>query len=428
MIFNRNFILSLILFLFCSRICFPQFDSSEFNNTYPIQQKGTICFELETDRTYNNGSYSKDFSQTLINLPGLGKCILEENHFSVTVSLQWENQETHTGFLINLTNLPGPKNYSIIFTWNADKGLADGYFNGVSFRMEKKRFYKPWRMNGSAKSFEVPDGVNELKNVNILARYISKNEVSKFVPKELYGKMSHIITKKDFPDVINANKRKGNLIYTNSLDTEENLKNWVLEGPGTISFEENSMILHSQIPNPPDMSTGHFNYWCPIDFPDNIIIEWEMKPLTELGVCHLFFAAKGQNGEDIFDSSLSERNGHYVQYHSGELNNYFVIYYSNLEQMRTSNMATTSILKSNNPALLSLGQIGIKPGYKKFYKIRLIKESGHIQLQVNNKVCNDFTDTGNDRWGPVYVGGKIGFRQMAVFAAAYKNLKVWQLR
>jgi len=387
-------------------------------NTINISSTGTISFELETDRTYNNGSLAKDFSQILINLSGLGKCQLNESHFAVTLSLQWENEQNNSGYLINIATLPGPQKYSIIFTWDADKGLADGYFNGISFRMEDQQFYKPWKMIGKATNHEISDGENKINNLKILSKYVTEDKIADLVPKELFGKMTNIIYKDKFPSPIDLNKRKGKLLYSNSLDSEEKIKDWILEGPGTISFEDNSMILRSQIPNPTDFSAGHFNYWCPVDFPDNIIVEWEIMPLTELGVCHLFFAARGQNGEVIFDSSLPERDGHYGQYHSGAINNYFIIYYSNLRSMRTSNMATTSIIKSNKPALLSLGQIGINPGNKEYHKIRLIKEGGHIQLQVNDKIVNDFVDPGNEQWGQIYGGGKISFRQMAVFAAA----------
>ena len=58
------------------------------------------------------------------------------------------------------------------------------------------------------------------------------------------------------------------MLYSAKLNNNSDVKEWVLEGPGKIEFEDNSMLLSSQIPDPPDGSTGHFNFWCPQDFPD----------------------------------------------------------------------------------------------------------------------------------------------------------------
>ncbi len=188
------------------------------------------------------------------------------------------------------------------------------------------------------------------------------------------------------------------------------------------------MIMKSEIPNPSDGFTGHFNFWCPINFPDSIIIEWEFTPISDHGVCHLFFATKGQNGKEMFDSSLAKRDGHYSQYHSRDLNNYFVIYFSNWGILRTTNFATTSLHKSNPYAFLSHGKIGIVPGDNHFHKIQLIKKQGEIQLYVNGNICLDFSDPGNNRWGTINSNGKIGFRQMAETIAKYKNFKVYSIK
>jgi hypothetical protein len=40
----------------------------------------------------------------------------------------------------------------------------------------------------------------------------------------------------------------------------------------------------------------------------------------------MFFAAKGRNGEDIFDENLTKRTGEYPQYHHGlDLKGFLVI-------------------------------------------------------------------------------------------------------
>ena len=95
--------------------------------------------------------------------------------------------------------------------------------------------------------------------------------------------------------------------------------------------------------------------------------------------------------------------------------------------MRTSNVATTWFNKSSKQSVLALGQIGVTPGDKEFHKIRVIKDGAHMQIIINGKVCLDYTDPGNERWGKVLGCGKISFRQMAVTIAAYRNFNVWEL-
>jgi hypothetical protein len=197
-----------------------------------------------------------------------------------------------------------------------------------------------------------------------------------------------------------------------------------MEGPGRLRFSNHEMYMESSISNPEDGSTGHFNFWCPLEFPDNIIIEWEFAPVSDHGVCHLFFSASGENAESIFDPGLSVRDGHYEQYHSGDINNYFVIYFSNWGVLRTTNFATTSLHKSKPYAFLSHGKPGVVPGKNQFSRLQIVKHHGDISLYINGKKCIDFIDDGI-RYKKVNSSGTIGFRQMAETKARYRNFKVY---
>jgi hypothetical protein len=399
-----------------------------FAGDNPIRQHGTVSFILHTDKTYSNGMWEHKFEQTLVELQGLGKCVLKRSYYSVLIHFQWVNDEVHKGFFLLLKDLPGPRKYAFHFTWDADKGLADGYMNGTSFRLENNRYYTPWIVKGMSTRTRIPPGPNRVTDVKVLSRYMSRDEVIAQVPKELHGKMAHLIGDKNLPSPMDIGSRKGKLLYSSKMDTEASVKDWVVEGPAKISFEEDKMIMRSTIPNPPDGSTGHFNYWCPQDFPESFIVEWEFKPLYDRGSCLFFFAARGENGKDIFDPSFPKRDGHYKLYHSGPIVNYYFVYFSNLRIMRTSNLATTWLFKSNKTTTLSLGQIAVIPGVKKWHRMLFIKDGGHMQVSADGKVYLDFTDPGSERWGPVLGGGKIGLRQMAATVGAYRNFNVWELR
>ena len=393
-----------------------------------VSQQGTVSFILSTSKYYKNGTlFGEGYSQKLLEIPGLATCIMEVDYSGIFVSMQWKTEGSHIGFYLLFTELPGPQEYHILFTWNAEKGLSDGYFDGIPFRKENPGYYTPWHVNGQGTYYVIPLGINSVSDVVIINKYLLEKDVVNYVPKELKNKYEDLLGQKNLPPPIDITNRKGQLLYSSKLNNKASVQDWILEGPAIIDFADSSMIMRSQIPNPPDGSTGHFNYWCPNDFPSKIIIEWEFKPISDKGVCHLFFAATGHNGEDVFDPSLPERDGHFQQYINREIKNYFFIYFSNLRLMRTSNMATTWLEKSGKQSVLALGQIGIIPGNKEFHKVCVIKDGAHMQLIVNGKVCLDFTDPGDERWGPELEGGKISFRQMAVTMAAYRNFNVWEL-
>ena len=207
-----------------------------------------------------------------------------------------------------------------------------------------------------------------MTDVLVIDTFMPPEEVPKHVPKALMGKDADLLGQRKWPSPIDVTSRKGRLLYSSRMDNKESMRGWVLEGPAIIDYADESMIMRSKIPDPPDGSTGHFNYWCPEDFPSNVIVEWEFKPLSDKGVCHFFFSARGQNGEDLFSPVLPARDGHFQQYINGVVNNYFFIYFSNLRMMRTSNLATYWLEKSSRQSVLALGRIGITPGIRSFIK------------------------------------------------------------
>ena len=86
----------------------------------------------------------------------------------------------------------------------------------------------------------------------------------------------------------------GKLIYENPLATEEDIKGFILEGSAKLTFPEGALRMENAM----DAGLGqkaNFVLWCPEDFPEDVYITWDFKPLNEPGLCILFFAAKGRN-------------------------------------------------------------------------------------------------------------------------------------
>ncbi|TWD93740.1 uncharacterized protein DUF1961 [Neobacillus bataviensis] len=219
---------------------------------------------------------------------------------------------------------------------------------------------------------------------------------------------------------------KGECLYANPLSVQEDIKGWKLEGRAKISFEYDRLHLENELDAELFGDHSHWVYWCPIDFPDKIIIEWEFYPLREPGLCMFFFAAAGRNGEDMFDEQLPVRNGLYSEYHSGAINalhlSYFRHKYADERAFRTCNLR-----KSFGFHLAAIGADPLPPVEDALspYHMKLVKYEGMVQFSINELVVLEWEDDGQT-YGPIYGGGKIGFRQMAPMKAAYANLVIHQ--
>lgn len=216
------------------------------------------------------------------------------------------------------------------------------------------------------------------------------------------------------------------LIYDNPLSNEEDIKGFILEGKAKISFENNTMCLKNEL----DHGMGQqANYvlWCPEEFPENIKITWEFKPITDEGLCILFFGASGNGGKDLFDPSLSKRTGEYPQYHSGDMDAFHISYFRRKEPDERS-FHTCNLRKSRGFHLVAQGADPI-PGANDcndFYRMEVRKYSRNIRFSINGLEIFEFDDDGI-LFGELIRGGKIGFRQLAPLTAEYRNFKVYAL-
>lgn len=222
---------------------------------------------------------------------------------------------------------------------------------------------------------------------------------------------------------MNYNKK---LIYHNPLSCEEDIKDFILEGSAKVSFEDGKMRLENAM----DASNGQkANYvlWCPEDFPSDIYIEWDFRPLREPGLCILFFAAQGISGESIFAENLAKRTGEYVQYHHGDINAFHVSYFRRKEPDERA-FHTCNLRKSYGFHLVAQGADPI-PGVedaKEMYHIGVLKKGNVVKFYVNELEVFSFEDDGKT-YGDLLTGGKIGFRQLAPLIAEYSDLKVYEI-
>jgi len=215
-----------------------------------------------------------------------------------------------------------------------------------------------------------------------------------------------------------------NLIYENNLSCQEDIQDFILEGNANITFPNGRMRMENML----DAKQGQkANYvlWCPKDFPADVYITWEFMPIREPGLCILFFAAKGRNGEDLFDKSLQKRTGEYPLYHHGDINAFHVSYYRRKEPDERA-FHTCNLRKSYGFHLVAQGGDPIPDAdeVKEPYQIALLKKGGRVSFFIKDLEIFCFDDDGHS-YGPLLGGGKIGFRQLAPFIGEYAKLKVY---
>jgi len=175
----------------------------------------------------------------------------------------------------------------------------------------------------------IPGGAITVKELNMFSRYTPEEEILKSIPSEYVNHIEDTYYYTGNVPLIDIDRRKGDLVYESRMDDELSINGWVLEGPGVITFEDEKMIMKSEYEDNPGSGLGHFNLWNPVDFPKNFIAEFDFELLSKHGCAVLHFSAKGINGEDLFDPTLAERTGHFMQYIKGDINNYLLAFFYN---------------------------------------------------------------------------------------------------
>ncbi len=216
------------------------------------------------------------------------------------------------------------------------------------------------------------------------------------------------------------------LIYENPLASETDIKDFIMEGEAVITFPLGRMRLENKL-SEKEGQKANYVLWCPEEFPSDVLIAWDFYPVREPGLCMMFFAARGTEEKELFDSSLQKRTGEYVQYHHGDINAFHISYFRRKEPDERS-FHTCNLRKSYGFYLTAQGGDPIPDvaDAKPPYHIAVIKKGNVVRFLINELEIFRFEDDG-ETYGPLLAGGKIGFRQLAPLIGEYADLRVYKL-
>jgi len=197
-------------------------------------------------------------------------------------------------------------------------------------------------------------------------------------------------------------------IYATRFEEPAVLKDWRLEGGQRMTVAGGHLVLESDpTSSRSDPEPNHLVCWLTREIPADFLLEFGVRPQDRRrGLNIVFFNARGLNGESIFAPSLHARNGLFPQYHSGDINNYHISYW-------TGGRGTSNLRKNRGFHLAAIGQERVENApADRFQTIRVYKRGGMIRLTVDGRLALSYDDDGMTL-GPVHThSGWVGFRQM----------------
>lgn len=252
---------------------------------------------------------------------------------------------------------------------------------------------------------------------------------------------------------------KATLVYRNSFDSSETLKDWVMEGPGVAIVEDGRLLLHSKwlpelemVSDQIDLAEpggsnyypfieewvkerdpenlhkyilkkaksstfngGHMQYWNTQAHPENFLIRLTFKAANPNPLHMLTFSARGVNGEDVFDPVLAPRYGLGGQYMSGDLQNYRISYWSGPRG--------SSHMRRAPGRRLTAQTLGDLPRYalEREMQLEIIKWNGRVVFKCDGETVINWTDD------EPLADGFFSIRLMAAAKGWYDDYEVYQL-
>ncbi|MDC7692739.1 DUF1961 family protein [Asticcacaulis sp. DXS10W] len=214
------------------------------------------------------------------------------------------------------------------------------------------------------------------------------------------------------------------VIYQNPLRSEADVARFKMEGDAKVAFPNNRMQL-SALRDASEGQASNFVYWCPEVFPDHVEISWNFWPLREPGLCILFFAAQGLNGEHVLSPTLKPRAGIYDQYTKSDIEALQISYFRRRwEEERAFHLANLRYAPGFELLAQGADPLPDVEDARPPYRIRIRKSAASVAFTINDLPVVSWTGASKRKWPGK---GSVGFRQMAPLIAEYADLEVRRL-
>ena len=376
---------------------------------------GAVSCDITFTEQLQNGSQAVPKQFLILSITRLFTLRVIVNKAAAGLHLRWAKKGV-TGMGLLLPEFKENKKYSFFMTWNAEKGLFDSYIDGYPVRVPGTQLQK-WKASVPGRPL-IRKGPFKVENFKMYDKYIAPDKVAELSPPQKNNPLLSCSLSDDYNKIISA--KRGRLLY-NGSKVDPEFKSWKKEGPVKSWFEKGWEMFKSTQPK----RRKHIVWWCPDKFPESFIAEWEIKIISDYGLCIVFFAAKGENGESIFDPSLPERDGTFTYYIKDKIKSYHISYLTNAGH--NPGRPQVNLRKNNCFYLMSQGDAGM-PFDKKIHKILLYKDKSRMFMTIDGRPVMDYTDSDAKRYGNAYRDGWIGLRQMSWAVGAYRNFKVWEMK
>ncbi|WP_221031320.1 DUF1961 family protein [Actomonas aquatica] len=388
----------------------------------PLPEVGAVSLWLELPQAHRTGVAAASWRQPIVQV---GDGLLLEftaGESTAMLSAAWLHPETgrrEREVRVILPEWPGPGWHHLAVSWDRSRGACNVWLDGTPYLLGAGTG-TAWTMPPGRDVVLTPDRF-AVKGLRWWSGETGPETWAAEAGERHRGGMDALLGVSS-PGEAPTEAERGRLWYERSLVAAEDVADWVLEGPGVVAHDETGMRVRSARPDGPQ---GHVVYWCPEVWPERFWAEWEIDVLGEEGLCIVFFAARGRDGIDMFDTSMPARDGVFLRYTQGAIDAYHISYFARTpgEVRRVSNLR-----RNRGAFLLANGPAGVVDGGEpgRWHRVVLVKDGDRVRLAVNGRAIIDYTDDG-ERAGPVLGAGRIGLRQMQWTDARYRNFRVYAL-
>lgn len=259
-------------------------------------------------------------------------------------------------------------------------------------------------------------------------------------------------------DLSHAQDHKIELVYSWDFSSADDLKDWMMEGPGVASIQDGWLSLHSkyyQVANAwfeedgepfsgfgedyydgveaamrDDIGDavnnyyvdgifrgGHLVYWNKFKTPDNYIIECDFRSLSENALHMLMFSCTGNEGQNVFDGELKKRWGVAAQYTKSDLYNYRISFFA-------PGRGTSNMRKCPGRRLTIKGEDFTLDNKLGTHHLKIVKYRDTVEWYIDGKCSFKFVDNMEDGH---LKGGQTAIRLMAPAKGLYDNYRIYEI-